>query len=191
MCVCICLYVCLFVCYMCVCVCIHIHRYAEIHHGSLFSSSGRDQYEKSCITHHIGQLWWKLWQPNKHHIFTPCEYFPFTYMQPLSYSFLVQTVCACYVHSLLVACVGIYARLRFTSFICGEWDLGMQATVYKCNFSSHWVYLYTEAYSLTAAHLIWRLITSVVGILALHDQPRTFLWAMQWTPEVLVMWGCD
>ena len=29
----------------------------------------------------------------------PCKYLPFTYMQAFSYSFPVQTVCACYVHS--------------------------------------------------------------------------------------------
>jgi len=28
-----------------------------------------------------------------------CEYLPFTYTQNFSYSFLDQTVCACYVHS--------------------------------------------------------------------------------------------
>ena len=29
----------------------------------------------------------------------PCKYFPFTYMHPFSYSFPLQTLCACYVHS--------------------------------------------------------------------------------------------
>jgi hypothetical protein len=53
----------------------------------------------SCITHHIETLWWKLPQPNNHHQFMPCQYFPFTYMQPFSHSFSVQTVCACYMHS--------------------------------------------------------------------------------------------
>jgi len=41
----------------------------------------------------------KAEQPNKHHQFMPCEYLPFTYMQAFSYSFPVQTVCECYVHS--------------------------------------------------------------------------------------------
>jgi len=29
----------------------------------------------------------------------PCEYFPFTYTQPFSYSFPAHTVCAYYAHS--------------------------------------------------------------------------------------------
>jgi hypothetical protein len=87
-------HVCVFI-YICV-LCMHI--YTWIHHGSL-SSSGRDQYGNSCITHRIETLRWKLPQPNKHHQFMQCEYFPFNYMQPFSYSFPLQTVCACYVHS--------------------------------------------------------------------------------------------
>ena len=36
----------------------------------------------------------------------PCEYLPFTYMHTFLYSFPVQTVCECYVHSpWLLVCV--------------------------------------------------------------------------------------
>jgi len=41
----------------------------------------------------------KAGQPNKQPQFMPCQYLPFTYMQGFSYSFPVQTVCACYVYS--------------------------------------------------------------------------------------------
>jgi len=41
----------------------------------------------------------KAGQPNKYPQFMPCQYLPFTYMHAFSYSFPVQTVCACYVHS--------------------------------------------------------------------------------------------
>ena len=41
----------------------------------------------------------KAGQPNKYPQFMPCQYLPFTYMHAFSYSFPVQTVCACYVHN--------------------------------------------------------------------------------------------
>ena len=100
MCVCARVWVCM--CTQCarVCVCIYVlcmHIYTDMHNGSL-SPSGRDQYDNSSITHRIESLW-KLLQPNKHPQFIPCEYLPFTYMQAFWYSFPVQIVCACYVHS--------------------------------------------------------------------------------------------
>jgi len=41
----------------------------------------------------------KAGQPNKHHQFMPCQYLSFTCMHAFSYSFPLQAVCACYVHS--------------------------------------------------------------------------------------------
>jgi len=48
--------------YIYLCVIFALHMYTKIHNGSV-SSSRRDQYENSCITHHIGPLWWMLRQP--------------------------------------------------------------------------------------------------------------------------------
>ena len=103
LCVCVCVCVCVYTVHVCVCVCVFIdvlcmQIYTDIRNWSL-SSSGRDQYDNSCITHHIVPLWWNLLQPNKHPQFMPCEYLLFTYMQASSYSFPIQTVYACYMHS--------------------------------------------------------------------------------------------
>ena len=57
--------------------------------------------------------------------------------------FLVQFPCPDCVCVLcarpLVACVGTYNVVWwwFNAFICGGWDLGMQATEYECNFLSY------------------------------------------------------
>ena len=153
LCVCVCVYVYMYmyVCvniyiYICVCVCVLcMHIDTWIYHGSL-SSSGRDQYDNSCITHHIGPLWWKLWQPNKHHQFMPCEYFPLTYMQPFSYSFPVQTVCACYVHSprslvwvLIMLSNDDLIHLFVENEILECWLQNIKVT-----YPSYWVDLYTD-----------------------------------------------
>jgi len=49
----------------------------------------------------------------------------------------------------LVACVGTYNVVWwcFNLFICGGWDLEMQATEYKCKFPSDSVDLYTDAWT--------------------------------------------
>jgi len=121
-----CVYVCM--CTQCLYECIFIyvlckHIYTDIHHGSL-SSSGRNQYDNCCIAHLIESLWWKLRQHNNHHQFMPCEYLPVTYTQAFSYSFPVQTVCACYVHSTwLLVWVLIVLFDCDLIHICGGWDL--------------------------------------------------------------------
>jgi len=148
MCVCVGVGVCVCVC-VCVCVLIYVlcmHIQTDIHNGSL-SLSGRDQYDNSYITHHNEPLWWKLLQPNKHHQFMPFEYLSFTYTRAFSYSFAVHTVCACYVHSplLLVWVLIMLFDDDLIHLFQAGWDLGMQATEYKCNFPSYWVDLYTDA----------------------------------------------
>ena len=135
---------------VCVCVCVFIHVLymhinTDIHNGSL-SSSGRDQYDNSCITRLIVPLWWKLDNlssiPNScHAIICP---------SPICRLSHIVSPSKLYVHAMctaLVACVGTYNIVwwRFNSFISAGWDLGMQATEYKCNFPSYWVDLYTNA----------------------------------------------
>jgi len=149
-CVCVCIYICICMyVHVCICVgrcvcvlCMHIDTW--IHHGPL-SSSGRDQYDNSCITHHIGPFWWKLRQPNKHHQFAMRIFSPHLYA-----AFLIQFPCPncmCMLHAQpQVTCVGSYNVVYwwFNSFTCGEWNLGMLAAEYKSNFLSYWVHLYTD-----------------------------------------------
>ena len=117
----------------------------------------------------------------------PFEYLSFTYMQAFSYSFPVKTVCACYVHSHWLL-VWVLIMLFDDDLI----HLFLQDEILECRLQNINVIELTFTQMLkilTAAHLIWCLLCSGVGILALNDQPHTFLWKINsWGPNNVGLW---
>ena len=87
--------------HVCVCVCVcmcYVCTYTQIY--IMYPCLHQEETNMITATSHIILSHYdESRQTNKHPQFMPCQYLPFNCMHTFSYIFLVQTVCACYVHS--------------------------------------------------------------------------------------------